>query len=88
MELEIRPYRCLPCSLEVFKINGIEALEEDFGEKDIYGSCFKSNCCCEFKPKPPTSEILSRYGICVEEYAEICEELIDALSVIHCGWCS
>lgn len=88
MELEIRPYRCLPCSLEVFKINGIVALEEDFGEKDIYGDCMECECHCEFKPTLPTSDILSRYGICVEEYAEICEELKDALYVSACGWCS
>ena len=32
MELIIKPYRELPCRLDIFSINGKDADQEDFGE--------------------------------------------------------
>ena len=34
MELVIKPFRSLPCRLEVFTINGKTADQEDFGDTD------------------------------------------------------
>ena len=37
MELVIKPYRELPCRLDIFSINGKDADQEDFGE--VYDHC-------------------------------------------------
>ena len=88
MKLEIQRYECL-CSLAVFKINGIEACYEDFGDKyDIEAHRAPEYCCAnmQFIPKLPTQEILDKYQITVDEYSQICKEL-DCLSFGSCGWC-
>ena len=91
MELVIKPIRSLPCSLEVFTINGKGADQYDFG--DIYDHDIESAepyACADmhFDPKPPTKEVLDKYHITVEEYNTICNELEDKLWVGRCGWCS
>lgn len=89
MEIEIKPYRCLPCALEVFKINGKDANTDDFGEMETTGgSCMDSACGCDFVPKMPKQEILDKYNINLDEYSDICEELRDTLFIRGCGWCS
>lgn len=89
MEYKIEPYHALPCELQVFKVNGNDADYEDFGVKIMRdGSCMDNECGCSFHPKLPTSEVLSKYGITVDEYAEIANELESKLNVNYCGWCS
>ena len=88
MELELTTYRCLPCSTECFKINGIDADEYDFGGKTIGGDCMENTCYCRFEKKLPSQAILDKYNITVDEYALVCEELEIKLNVYNCGWCS
>lgn len=89
MEYKIEPYGALPCELQVFTINGKQANEEDFGVKIMRdGSCMDNECGCSFHPKLPTSEVLSKYGITVDEYSEIAHKLESELLVYNCGWCS
>lgn len=88
MNYIIIPYRCLPCSLEKFEINGICADVEDFGETITGGDCMNGTCHSVFSPKLPAYEILRKYGISLEDYSIICEELENKLYVGSCGWCS
>jgi len=89
MEIEIKRRRCLPCSLEVFKINGKNADNDDFGDMEpTGGSCMEGACGYDFVPKMPKQETLDKYNINLDEYAEICEELREALFIRGCGWCS
>lgn len=89
MELVIEPFDTYPCCLGVFTINGKNASQYDFGdmhdriiEDNIYGC---HNRC--FEPKSPTSKILQRYNITVDEYNTICAKLEDELYIDHCEWC-
>lgn len=90
MTLEIRHLRNLPCELEIFKINGIDADQEDFGEgSSNLGNVFSNGCSHKFIPyKRPTEAVLSKYGITEDEYSEICDKLEDELYVSACGLCS
>ena len=89
MNIEIKTMRPgLPCELETFKINGIEAEIEDFGETERSGSCMNSTCSQTFKFKLPTEEVLERYHINLKEYSEICDRLEDELYIPGCGMCS
>ena len=78
------------CSLEIFTINGIKADERDFGEQyDADPDNADEYACANMKffPKLPTSEVLKKYNITVDEYKEICEKLDKELSFGECGWC-
>lgn len=89
MKLEVNAYTAY-CALEVFKINGESAYEDDFGEqKDLGGVDVEDYCCgnMQFIPKPATQEVLDKYGINVDEYNEVCKKL-DCLSFGSCHWCS
>lgn len=90
MTLEIRRLRNLPCELEIFKINGIDADQEDFGEgSSNLGDVFSNSCSHKFIPyKRPTEAVLRKYGITESEYAEICDRLEEELYVSGCGLCS
>ena len=90
MELVIKPIRSLPCSLEVFTINGKGADQYDFG--DIYDHDIESAepyACADmhFDPKPPTKKVLDKYNLTKEQYYNICNELKCKLCVGRCGWC-
>ena len=92
MEVVIEPMEALPCSLEVFTINGKTANQDDFG--DTYDHDTESieeyeYACADmqFDPKPPTKEVLDKYNITEEEYYNICNELECKLCVGSCGWC-
>lgn len=90
MELVIKPFRSLPCRLEVFTINGMNADQDDFG--DIYDSDAERAepyACADmiFNPMPPTEEVLGKYNITEKEYDTICDELKSELHVGSCGWC-
>ena len=89
MKLEIKCYGAL-CSLEIFKINDIDAYEGDFGDKEDIDRDNAEDYCCgnmQFIPKPATQKILDKYKINVDEYNKVCEKL-DVLSFGSCGWCS
>ena len=88
LDLEIETYYALPCSLEVFKINGKDADLEDFGTTCTCGDCMLSECCSEFEKIKPTSEVLQKYGISGSQFYQICAELKEKLHVEYCGWCS
>ena len=90
MELTIKSFGSgLPCELEIFKINGIEADIEDFGETERSGNCMDYTCSQTFRFKLPTSnKVLEKYGITLEEYSAICDKLGDTLCVRNCGMCS
>jgi hypothetical protein len=80
------------CSTKEFKINGIDADWEDFGEKyDRYptgaetpGGCGKML----FTRTCSTPEILKKYSITESEYSLICDELEWELSFGQCDYCS
>ena len=89
MTLEIKPFHALPCSLEIFTINGINADIDDFGEVIFNGgSCMENECGCEFHHKLPTDDVIAKYGITLGEYEKITSKLNDNLNVYGCGWCS
>ena len=90
MKLELKSYGAL-CSTEIFKINNIEAEADDFGEKYDRDQDNAEDYCCgdmKFTRIEPKQEVLDKYKITTEEYAEICEKLEDILSFGCCGWCS
>lgn len=90
MELIIEPFHSLPCELEVFTINGIAANSMDFGNMYDHNEEAKEPYGCGdmyFESKLPTSDVLQRYNITVDEYNTICIDLENKLYVGKCGWC-
>ena len=90
MELVIKHFSSLPCSLEVFTIDGNSANQYDFG--DIYDHDIERAepyACADmhFDQKPPTKKVLDKYNLTKEEYYNICNELKCKLCVGRCGWC-
>lgn len=92
MEIIIKTYKALPCQTEVFKINGINASIEDFGDNsdndpenaEVYGCGYhKFTGNIEVK-----SEILEKYKITKEEYFEVINKLENVLDVGPCYWCT
>lgn len=89
MELIIESCHALPCNLKVFKINGKDADQDDFGDTyDAENSEIYSCADMRFDPKSSTKEILNKYHITEEEYCSICNELQCKLCVGSCGWCN
>lgn len=89
MNIEIKTMKPgLPCELEIFKINGIEAEIKDFGEIERSGNCMNYTCSQTFNPKFPTEEVLEKYGINLKDYSDIYDRLEDELHVFGCGMCS
>lgn len=78
------------CYTRIFKINGISAHYEEFGEMsdDAVDEAEDYGCGdMQFHPFPSTPDILNKYNITVEEYHEIVEKLRKGLSFGICGWC-
>ena len=91
MELVIKKFKCLPCSLEVFTINGQNADRDDFGSVFDHDELNAQPYCCKdmrFESKPIGKGILKKYGITDKEYKYICNELQQILNVGSCGWCA
>lgn len=92
MEIKIETYYALPCATKEFKINGINADIDDFGDNsDVepeeapdYG------CGCrKFIGDPEKApEAMKKYGITKEEFMQVCDKLEDVLYVGRCAWCS
>lgn len=90
MELVIKPFDALPCSLEIFTINGKTADQDDFGDTYDHDAESSDEYACmdmHFDRKPPTKEVLDKYNITEKEYDTICYELEYRLHVGGCGWC-
>lgn len=90
MEFVIKPFRALPCRLEVFTINGKGADQDNFGDMYDYDAESAEPYACadmHFDPKPPTKEVLDKYHITEKEYDTICYELEYRLHIGGCGWC-
>lgn len=90
MKIEVEAYAAI-CELRVFSINGKDADYEDFVEKydhsrenaPDYG-CGDMRC----DAKPPTQEVLEKYGITLAEYYEIVDRICEKLDFGYCGCCS
>lgn len=89
MDIKIETYSALPCNVELFTINGVDADEFDFGDSERSGDCFEYCCNNDFTPyEVPQENVLEKYQINKDEYDEICEMLKEKLCVRSCGWCS
>jgi len=89
MKLKLEFCRYL-CSAAEFKINGIDADVDDFGEKNDEAPELAEPYGCgnmQFKGKPSTEEVLKKYEITEKEYQEIVSKLEGGLSFGQCGWC-
>ena len=90
MEIIIKPYHALPCELQDFTINGIQADKNDFGftqDSDRENAPEYGCGWMEFTSIMPTNEVLEKYNITLDEYNQICEQLESKLCVGTCGWC-
>ena len=89
-DVVIVPYHSLPCSCEIFTINGMGADVDDFGSTVDMDSENAEQYACgdrQFIPKMPTDEVLKKYFINLKEYAEVCDKLQNMLAVGVCGLC-
>jgi len=78
------------CFTSTFKINGINADSDDFGEKYDRDTENAEDYGCgdmQFTRIEPKSEVLEKYGITEDEYFKIAEKLEGGLSFGCCGWC-
>lgn len=89
MKLELEIYGCL-CSTKIFRINGIEADTDDFGEKydeEPYDAPEFGCGYMQFHPYSPNPQVMKKYHINAQEWYEICDKLANGLSFGYCGWC-
>ena len=89
MKLELEFGTAL-CYTPVFKINGIDADRDDFGEQYDRSPETAEDYACgdmQFTRVPPKPEILEKYGITEAEYALVADQLENGLSFGSCGWC-
>ena len=86
---EVEVYSAL-CATKIFKVKGIEADKDDFGDQGDQAPEEAEDYACadmQFVPKRATQEVLDKYKITVDEYNEIADELASKLSFGSCGWC-
>ena len=79
MKLELEFGKAL-CYTPIFKINGIRADEEDFGEKYDRSEETAEDYRCgdmQFTRIPATEAVLQKYGISVSEYEFIADNVGD-----------
>jgi len=79
------------CSLSTFKINGINADEDEFVDKYDHSPHTADDYCCgdmQADIIPASKEVLKKYGITLSEYQNIAEEVSEKVSFGCCGWCS
>lgn len=89
MKVEIEVYGAL-CGLSTFKINGIEADEEEFVSKyDHNPDVAAPYGCGDMRADivPATDEVLEKYGISLVEYMAIAQQVSAKVSFGSCGWC-
>jgi hypothetical protein len=90
MDLTFEVYHAL-CSMQKFKINGISADKDDFGENHDHNPEDAEPYGCgnmQFTAKSAEERILKKYKISPAEYKEICDKLEASLSFGTCGWCA
>lgn len=90
MDLELSFGHSL-CYTPTFKINGIDADSDDFGEQYDRSPETADDYCCgdmRFTSVPPKPEVLEKYSINEAEYAIVASQLENGLSFGNCGWCS
>ena len=80
------------CYCPTFRINGIQAESQDFGNQYDDGDAddVDGHGCADMKfvPGDPTREILSKYGISEAEFLLVAGQLEAGLSFGNCGMCS
>lgn len=89
MKYEAEVYGSL-CSLSKFEINGVSADSSDFvNQYDADSHNAEDYCCGDMVADvlQPTEIVLAKYGITVEEYDVIAEDVSSKLSFGSCGWC-
>lgn len=89
MDLDIEFASCL-CYTPTFKINGVSAKYDDFGEKYDRDPDNAEEYGCgdmRFTGKPATEEVLNKYKINIFDYEFICTQLEEGLSFGQCGYC-
>ena len=90
----IQLYSGLPCELEVFTINGIDAYYQDFGKTYDSKREYAEEYCCgcmmfeSCKDREQKKTTMAKYSLSWEEYDEICELLEEVLYVGYCNRCS
>jgi hypothetical protein len=91
MNVEIKPFYALPCSTEVFTINGIDADTDYFGhsEDTERGNTAPYGCGCRkfIGDDDRMSEAMEKYGITANEFYEVQDMLVSELHVGGCGLC-
>lgn len=90
MKLELECGTSL-CYIRFFRVNGIKADENDFGDQYDRSPETAENYGCgdmQFTRIPPKPEILEKYGISKAEYALIADQLENGLSFGCCGLCN
>ena len=89
MDLKFEVFGAL-CAMSLFRINGIDADEDDFGGKWDHDPENAEDYGCgnmQFERKESTPAVMDKYKITQGEYEIICEKLEDSLSFGSCGWC-
>lgn len=89
MKLELEVFSCL-CSTKTFRINGIEADSEEFGQNYDEDSENAPDYGCgnmTFHPYEPKQEIMDKYNIDEKDWYDICNRL-EELSFGCCDLCS
>lgn len=89
MKLELDIYSAM-CETQKFAVNGIDATYRDFGVKyDSMPDDLKPGCCGNmvFVSVKPAQEVLSKYGITIKDYNNICELLRASISFGTCRLC-
>ena len=89
MKLELEFGTAL-CYTPTFRVNGIPADSDDFGEQYDRNPEQAEDYACgdmQFTRIPAKPDILEKYGITKIEYEFIAEKLEIGLSFGCCGWC-
>ena len=90
LKIELESSRVNRCSTEIFKINGVEASVEDFGEVKTTNVGWYT-CCVNFVPMffkiSRIQSNMAKYGITEDEIEEVVEKLKDHFNC-ECNGCS
>ena len=90
MEVVIKHYKWLPCELEVFTINGINADRDDFGYLDGYCGEYEDYSCLGrifIIEEDKKEEAMLKYHLTETEYDIICSKLKNECYIDECCYC-
>lgn len=85
LRLEVETYETMPCELQTFRINGIDAELEDFGM--VVKEEFDGYECIDIRFEETNQPPLGKYGLTYEDYDEICQVLSSTFKIGRCDWC-